>query len=231
MSSELITEDQPTEVARFSKQGWELVNRMAMAYSKSTLVPKAYQDNVGNCIIALNVAQRIGADPLMVMQNLYIVHGNPAWSAQFLIATFNSCGKYESIRYEWSGEPNTDTWGCTAVAIEKATGEVLKGTTVTMRTAKDEGWSTKSGSKWKTMPEQMLRYRAAAWMIRSYAPEIAMGLHTVEEMQDVHGYDTTPAKPSKVQASDLTKLLGVSEPEAKPQASSFQATATELFAE
>jgi hypothetical protein len=35
------------------------------------------------------------------------------------------------------------------------------------------------------MPEQMFMYRAAAWFIRAYVPEIAMGLRTVEEQIDV----------------------------------------------
>ena len=37
-------------------------------------------------LIAQNMARRMGADLLMVMQNLYVVHGRPGWSAQFLIA-------------------------------------------------------------------------------------------------------------------------------------------------
>jgi len=151
--SELIVQQQSTSTpSLFSKDGFELVQRMAMAYSKSTLVPKEYQSNPGNCIIALNMANRIGADPLMVMQNLYVVHGRPAWSSQFLIATFNSCGKYESIRYQWLGEHGKDSWGCFAVAVERVTGEELRGTVVTIQMAKDEGWYSKAGSKWKTMP-------------------------------------------------------------------------------
>lgn len=222
--SELIVQQQATSTpSLFSKDGFELVQRMAMAYSKSTLVPKEYQGNPGNCIIALNMANRIGADPLMVMQNLYIVHGRPAWSSQFLIATFNSCGKYESIRYQWVGEQGKDNWGCCAVAVERATGEELRGTVVTIQTAKDEGWYSKTGSKWKTMPEQMLRYRAAAWLVRTYAPEIAMGLHTVEEQHDIAGYEK-PKLPSKADVIDVAAMFDEPEPEeAKPVA------AAELF--
>lgn len=214
---ELITEPAPTHMSLFSKDGFELTQRMAMAYAKSTLVPKEYQNNPGNCIIALNMAQRIGADPLMAMQNLYIVHGHPAWSSQFLIATFNSCGKYSSIRYEWN-EKKGDDWGCSAVAIELATGELLRGTEVTIKLAKDEGWYTKSGSKWKTMPEQMLRYRAASWLVRAYAPEIAMGLHTVDELDDVHGprpgITNVNTKVSSVDVSDYFTPAG--EPKTEP---------------
>jgi hypothetical protein len=168
-----------------TSQGFQMMQRVAKALSMSTLVPKQYQQNIPNCIVALNMANRIGADPLMVMQNLYVVHGNPSWSSQFLIATFNSCGRFSSIRYQWVGTKGNDDWGCYASAVELSSGEVLQGAVVTMELAKKEGWVDKSGSKWKTMPQQMLMYRSAAWFVRAYAPELAMGLHTVEESTDV----------------------------------------------
>ncbi len=168
-----------------SKNALELAIRAANVLAKSTLVPKEYQNNIANCIIALNMANRMGADPLMVMQNLYIVHGKPGWSSQFLISTFNTSGKFSALRYEWVGEEGKDSWGCRAWAVEKATGEKLVGSTVTIGLAKKEGWYSKNGSKWQTMPQQMLMYRAASWFIRAYAPELAMGMHTADEIIDI----------------------------------------------
>jgi hypothetical protein len=63
--------------------------------------------------------------------------------------------------------------------------EKLEGPKVTMKMANAEGWVSKTGSKWKTMPELMLRYRASAFFGRLYAPEIMMGMQTAEEIQDV----------------------------------------------
>ena len=175
-----------------SAEGFNLLQRMANMFCGSTLVPQQFQgkENFGNCVIALNMAQRLGADPLMVMQNLYVVYGTPSWSSKFMIAMFNQCGRYESIHYEEMGKKGTDTQGVIAWAKEKATGEILKGPEVTIKIAKDEGWYNKNGSKWKTMPEQMLRYRAAAWFIRTTAPELSMGLQTVDEVTDT--IDVTP---------------------------------------
>ena len=168
-----------------SLKSFELAQRAAALLAKSSLVPKEYQNNLPNCVIALNMASRMGADPLMVMQNLYIVHGRPGWSSQFLISTFNTSGRFSALRYEWVGEEGKDSWGCRAWAIEKATEEKLTGSTVTIDLAKKEGWYQKNGSKWQTMPQQMLMYRAASWFIRAYAPELAMGMHTEEEIIDV----------------------------------------------
>lgn len=181
------TEKQGTDIVPgfSSLQSFELAQRAAALLAKSSLVPKEYQNNLPNCVIALNMASRMGADPLMVMQNLYIVHGRPGWSSQFLISTFNTSGRFSALRYEWVGEEGKDAWGCRAWAIEKATEEKLTGSTVTIDLAKKEGWYQKNGSKWQTMPQQMLMYRAASWFIRAYAPELAMGMHTEEEIIDV----------------------------------------------
>ena len=123
----------------------------------------------------------------MVMQNLYIVYGNPGWSSKFLIATFNQCGRFEAIKYKPTGEKGTDSQGIIAYTREKGSDEIIAGPEVTIALAKQEGWYDKKGSKWKTMPDQMLRYRAAAWLIRTTAPEISMGLQTADEIIDVEG--------------------------------------------
>lgn len=182
---------QQTEVTRavqagfFDLQGFELLQRVAKAFAMSSLVPQQYQSNVANCMIALNLARRLGADELMVMQNLYIVHGNPGWSAKFLIACVNTCGRFTSLRYEWRGTPNTPEFGCRAWAVEKETGERLNGAWVDWKMVRAEKWDGKSGSKWLTMPEQMFMYRSAAFWQRGYAPEISMGLMSAEELTDV----------------------------------------------
>jgi len=175
----------PVAAGFFDLQGFELLQRTAKAFASSDLVPAQYKGNLANCMIAMDMAQRIGANPLMAMQNLYVVHGTPSWSSKFLIATINACGRFSSLRYEWKGEPGKDEYGCRAWAIEKSTGERLDGIWVTWSLVKAEGWSSKNGSKWKTMPDQMFIYRAAAFWQRAYAPELGMGLSTAEEMHDI----------------------------------------------
>jgi len=167
-----------------SLQSFELMQRGAKALSASTLVPATFQNNLPNCMIALELAQRLGASPLLVMQNLYVVHGRPGWSAQFLIATFNQCGRFSSIQYKFEGTEGKDDWGCRATATEKASGETITGPLVTIGLAKKEGWYSKSGSKWQTIPQLMLMYRAASWLVRTYAPELSMGISTQDEIRD-----------------------------------------------
>lgn len=187
----------------FNLQSFELIQRVSNAFAKSDLVPKNYQGNLPNCMIAMDMAQRMGANPLMVMQNLYIVHGTPGWSSKFLIATINVCGRFTALRYEWKGEPGKPDYGCRAWAIEKGTNERLDGIWVTWEMVHAEGWSNKNGSKWKTMPDQMFVYRAAAFWQRAYAPELGMGLQTAEELGDVYDAQQDKAGNYTVNVAEL----------------------------
>jgi hypothetical protein len=188
-TTELTTIEQPTNGPIFAPAQFEHAQRIAKVLSSSDLVPTQYKNNVANTLVALEMANRMGASPLMVMQNLHIIHGRPSWGSSFIIASLNSCGRFTTLRFQ--GDANK----CKAVATDKATGEVLEGPTVSLEMAKAEGWLDKAGSKWKTMPELMLKYRAAAFFGRLYAPEVLMGMQTSEEVIDI-----TPIQPASVDA-------------------------------
>ena len=57
---------------------FEILQRMGQLYASATIVPDTYKGNLANCAIAIDMAQRMNANPVMVMQNLYLVHGMPA---------------------------------------------------------------------------------------------------------------------------------------------------------
>lgn len=169
---------------------FEAAQRMAKALMSSGMVPDAFKNDMGANLIALDMASRLKMNVLSVMQNMYIVHGKPAWSSQFVISAINQSGLFgSSLHFEFVGKPGTDSYGCKAWVYEKETRDKLEGTTITIDMAKAEGWYSKNGSKWKTMPEQMLRYRAASFFGRAYAPDVLMGLHTKEEIEDIPSED------------------------------------------
>ena len=173
-------------------QAFENAQRIGKALSSSTLVPPQYQGQPGlpNTLVAMEIAGRMGLGTLQVMQNLHIIHGRPSWSSTFIIALINGCGRFEPLRYEISG--SGDSLACYAVAKEKASGKDLVGPTITMAMAKAEGWATKSGSKWRTMPELMIRYRSAAFWGRLYVPELLCGItQTQEEVIDIQEVSVT----------------------------------------
>ncbi len=133
------------------------------------------------------------------MQNIDIIHGRPSWRATFLIATVNACGRFSPLRFRFQGTEGKSDWGCRAVAKDRETGEECVGTLITIALASAEGWTSKNGSKWKTMPEQMLCYRAAAFWTRVYAPELSLGMQTGDEVQDiVDAGEMSPAMSSAI---------------------------------
>ena len=95
----------------------------------------------------------------------------------------NGSGRFTPLRYELSGEG--ESLACYAVATDIKTEQELRGPTITMVMAKKEGWSTKSGSKWQTMPEHMIRLRAASFWGRLYASDLLLGIQSQDEVIDV----------------------------------------------
>jgi hypothetical protein len=188
----------------FNPEQFNMMQRACKLYANSDLVPDIYkvtdknpiEKAMANCMIAIEMSQRIGANTLMVMQNMDIIYGRPSWRSTFLIATVNTCGRFEPIKYKFSQDgmvgkvknadySNIENTVCIAFTTAKGSDEILESAPISMRMAIEEGWYTKNGSKWQTMPKQMLMYRSAAFWTRAYAPEISMGMHTSEEMGDI----------------------------------------------
>lgn len=166
-----------------------IVSRIADRYANSSMVPDTYRGKPDNCFVAVELASRMDVSPVLVMQNLYIVQGKPSWAGQACKALIDGCGKFRDSDYVLTGNRGDDTWGCYLQAVKVSTGKLVRGTEVTIQMAKDEGWYGKNGSKWKTMPEQMLKYRAAAFFARTECPEALMGFQTAEEVEDVRGIE------------------------------------------
>lgn len=173
---------------------WNDVKMMNMSFrtakmlSCSALVPDTYKHCPENCLVAIDIANRMGVSPLMVMQNLYVVKGKPSWSGSFCAAAINGSGRFSPLEYKWVGEPGKASYGCYATAVRLSNGDRCFSDTITMEMANAEGWLNKPGSKWKTMPVQMMMYRAAAFFARAHCSDILLGIPTREEVQDQKGY-------------------------------------------
>ena len=206
-------------------QAFEDAQRIAKALASSTLIPPQFQGQQGfaNCLVALEIAGRMGISPFLAMQHLHVIHGRPSWSSSFIIAMVNGCGRFSPLRFELSGEG--DSLACYAVAKDLASGQELKGPTITMAMAKKEGWATKSGSKWQTMPELMIRYRAAAFWGRLYASDMLLGMQSQEEVLDVEPVTVTAAPATSV--ADLN--AAIAQPAPEPVAQPIETDQDELF--
>jgi len=201
-----LTTTQPGGSVFSGIQAFEDAQRIAKALASSTLIPPQFQGQQGfaNCLVALEIAGRMGISPFLAMQHLHVIHGRPSWSSSFIIAMVNGCGRFSPLRFEISG--TGDSLACYAVASDLASGQELKGPTITMAMAKKEGWATKSGSKWQTMPELMIRYRAAAFWGRLYASDMLLGMQSQEEVIDVEPVTVTAA-PAATTVADLNATI------------------------
>lgn len=186
----------PARAAAAAEIGaFELAEREALKMASSSVLPLAFRrfnddnvenpDAVANCMIAIEFARRLGMAPLAVIQNMHVIHGRPGLSSQFLIGTVNACGRFTPLRWQQVGTKGKDDYGYVAYATAKADGERCEGVAVTWEMVKAEGWDKKTGSKWRTISEQMFRYRAASFWVRLYAPELAMGLRAADELEDM----------------------------------------------
>ena len=165
--------------------------QMAVQLSKSDLVPDAYKNKPENCIIALSIAQQTNLPPFTIMQNLNIVRGRASFSGSFCRTLIEKTGKYLSLDIKYIGEPGKDTYGAYLEATRKD-GSIVKGPEVTIAMAKAEGWFSKKDkfgketSKWQTMPQLMLGYRATAFFARLYEPSALNGVYTTDEIEDIY---------------------------------------------
>lgn len=264
----------------FNPATMEMALKATEMFTKSNLVPEMYREGgvikkakidyktgqelepavtvsaeqaKANVFIALDLANRLKANPLMVMQNLYIVEGHPSWSSSFLISTINTCGRFRPLKFKLAVEKNPDgtpqmvqpmdknghptgqpivNVSCVAYTCEKGEPEdkehMLTSTKITLQMAILEGWMSKNGSKWQTMTEQMLRYRAAAFWVRTYAPELANGMYTTEEVKDFAAdadYEEVPsAQPST--AANAGVMIGF-ETDAEAESAQSETVRTE----
>ena len=244
------------QVNFFDPSQFDTAQRMSQLFSSSMLVPDTYQTEkicndlvskhqmnakealsrakmtaVANCMIALDIATRINASPLMVMQNLVIIYGRPSWSSKFLISTVNTCGRFEPLKYRFTekgkiGKMNVTeyVWDrssnskkaitrefdgtrlmdieCVAYTTAKGGTDVLESSPISIKMAIDEGWYLKNGSKWQAMPKQMLMYRAASFWTSVYAPELSMGMKTTEEVQDFAEYEEIKEEDAAIQVEN-----------------------------
>ncbi|MDY7038751.1 MAG: hypothetical protein SV375_21680 [Thermodesulfobacteriota bacterium] len=199
----LITSSQNQSIF-LSLERFEFAKKVASMLAGSDMVPEHFRgrNGVGNCMIMLNLSERLGVDVFGLMQVSYTVHGRPGFESKLPVALFNTRTQlfHPPLRWEMEGDfPKGDDAKCRAYAIDKETGEALYGEWIDWELVKSSGWYDKPGfdktpksNFWHTMPGQMFRYRAASFFINAYEPGLKMGIMTVDELEDSI-IDVTPS--------------------------------------
>ena len=184
-----------------SIQSFESAQRIAASLADSALVPNQYRGQQGlpNCIVAIEIANRMGMSPFQVMQNLNVIHGRPSWSSQFIIGLIQGCGRFQGFTYDEASD------SCQCFATLKTTGEQVSGPKITLDMAKKEGWT--KNTKWSTMPQTMLRYRAASAFGRFHIPDLILGIQSVEENEVIDAEVSVEPEPAGDKLDKVASLL------------------------
>ena len=192
---------------------FENAQRIGKVLCQSQIIPQSYQNNLPNVIVALEIAARNKLSPIVVMQNLNVIKGRPTWSSKYIIAALTTA-RVDNLHYELAEDGTITVSGfggktmiknlmCRAIANDKRTGEERVGPWVSMKMAVDEGWYGKDGSKWKTMPEMMIRYRAATFFASIYYPELSIGIE--EEDSAPEAVRQPEIRPELVEAGKIAE--------------------------
>ncbi len=200
--------------------------RFGASLAKSELVPAHYQGKPANCFIAVDFAKHMGLPVLAVMRGTHVVKGKLGFAAEFVIARINSSGKFdEPLSYEEEGTIKAGDYRVRCSAPIK--GKEFRGPWVSLEMAKAEGWT--SNSKYQSMPEVMLGYRAATLFGRRCAPETLFGVQTVEEIEDMAAAGQLPRDVEPESAADA--INAELEAETQPEPVEVEAEITDAEAD
>ncbi len=200
------------------EQAWRFANALA----RCNFVPDTYRGKPDDCLIALDLAGRLKTHWLAVMQHVYMVHGRPGMDAVLTIGLVNQSGQFEPIQYEVQGDTVTaPNYRVRAYSRRTGSEAVLYGPWIDWPLVKSEGWYDKSGSKWKSMPEQMFHYRAGKWWQSRHCPEMTLGMPSTDELHDMSErkpVESTDVTPKAGNAAVLQKLQtnGAAKPPENP---------------
>lgn len=199
---------------------FEHLQRVGAMIAMSPLFPEHLRGKgdmkqaTANAVLVLNMANRLREDPLTVAQNIYFVSGRPGWNTSYMISKANMHGVFKGpIDWEVTGE-GADL-SVTAFGILSGTGKRVQAT-CSMAMAKAEGWT--KNTKYQTMPEQMLRYRSAAFLIRLYCPEVMVGIPAGVEVESPSMRDVTPAETEAGNPVSEERAAPAEKPVPKPRA-------------
>lgn len=157
-------------------------------YAESgSVVPAMFRGSPGDCAVVVRLARRFKVDPLLLMQNCYIEDGRVGLYAKFIVGLLIASGKISGrVEYNIQRDPEGKIVSCQAVVTDAATQKRVEGTPITAEQVRQMGLDAPKDGQinyWLTMPEQMYKYRAGAWLVTLHYPEVILGLDVAEDLR------------------------------------------------
>ena len=203
-----------TQVAQVSgsiyldEASFDFAQRQARMLAESSFVPKEFkgQSGLANCVVAVGVARRMGMDPTYVCQSINVINGRPSWKSEFISGAIQGCGRFTDFNYV-----ETES-SCQVVCTRTDSGEHVRGVKITLEMAQAEGWTR--NSKWRSMPQRMLRARAVSFFGRDYIPDILNGMSSVDEAEVIEAEIKVAPSPVDDKLDKVNEILA---PKTEPQ--------------
>ena len=156
----------------------------AMEFSKflstSTHIPKDFQGNPNNILVAIQWGYEIGLAPMQALQNIAVINGRPSLWGDSMIAVCKAHPDWRGISETYIEEEDK------AVCLVKRNvhGEIEETRSeFSYKDAQRANLTNKPGP-WKNYPKRMLQLRARGFALRDAFPDAIKGLITAEEAID-----------------------------------------------
>ena len=159
------------------------------------MLPRAYEGNPANVLVAIQYGASLGIEPMAALQNIDVIQGTPTLSAKAVAAMVRANGHKLWVSEDEQNMSAT----CTIVRNDDKEHPV----TVT----RDKAWAQRMGlltkDNYKKQPTTMLMWRAVTACANRACPELFLGLggaYTADELHDMD--DMAPVEATVVEEDD-----------------------------
>lgn len=150
----------------------------ARLMASSDMVPKDYKGKPANVIVAVQMGQELGLNPMQALQNIAVINGRPCLWGDAVLAIVKSHPKCRGVLETYDEQQQA------ATCVIKRQGNPDTVATFGVEDAKAAGLWGKQGP-WTQYPKRMLKMRARSFACRDAFPDALRGISSAEEMADV----------------------------------------------
>ena len=212
-----------TQAMVFDPQVIEGMYRMAemMAAARIT-IPKHLAGSPSDCLAVVMQAAQFKMNPFAVAQATHIVNGTLGYEAKLVSAVISSSSLLKTrIAYDYEGDwsksngkaDKDDSRAVTVYATIRGESEPRR-----LRVSMAQVGDVRNSPLWVTDPRQQLAYLATKRWARLHAPDVMLGVYTVDDLEDAPERDMGAAQvveptPSSSRTADVkAKLAGKRKP-------------------
>lgn len=163
-------------------QTYKEAESLALALSKSSIIPKELQGQPANCLIAIMFVRELGLGVMQGLQNVMVVNGRPSLWGDAVMARVMASDVYGAQKDEWDEKAEG---GRATFTVWRKGQDAPVTRSFSMQDAKVAGLMGKAGP-WSNYPKRMCFQRARAFALRDAFPDVLKGLRIAEEEYDIN---------------------------------------------